>query len=206
VLEIFIDYLRATSALELLAVALAIAYLLLAIRASAWCWPVALASSALYVYVFGGARLYMDAVLNLFFAAMAVYGWYEWRHGGPGHGSLPITRASARVHALALAAIAALTVASGSLLGRYTNQAWPYVDSFIAWSSVVTTWLTARKYLENWLYWILIDLIAVPVYLNRHLRVTAMLFALYVVLAVVGWRSWQRTWRTGDAGSKAPGP
>ena len=202
-LQTLLDYFRATSALELLAVALAIAYLLLAIRASAWCWPTALVSSALYVYVFGGARLYMDAVLNLFFAAMAVYGWYEWRYGGPGHGSLPITRASRRVHFLALATIAALTVVSGSVLGRYTNQAWPYVDSFIAWSSVVTTWLTARKYLENWVYWIVIDLIAVPVYVNRHLRVTAMLFALYVLLSLVGWRNWQRAFAERAAGAVA---
>jgi len=92
------------------------------------------------------------------------------------------------------------------VLGRYTNQAWPYVDSFIAWSSVVTTWLTARKYLENWLYWIVIDLIAVPVYVNRHLRVTAMLFALYVLLSLAGWRNWQRAYGERAAGALAPSP
>ena len=192
--EALLDYFRATSALELVAVALAIVYLLLAIRASPWCWPAALASSALYVYLFGGARLYMDAVLNLFFAAMAIYGWNRWRHGGPDHGSLPITRASRRVHVAALGTIGLLTVISGSLLGRYTNQAWPYIDSFIAWASVVTTWLAARKLLENWPYWIAIDALAIPVYMNRHLRVTAVLFALYVVLAVVGWLHWQRAY------------
>lgn len=170
--------------------ALALAYLLFAIRASAWCWPLAFVSSALYVYVFAGAHLYMDAVLNVFFAAMAVYGWYQWRHGGPARGTLPISRAPARVHLAALGTILLLTLVSGSLLGRYTNQAWPYIDSFIAWASVVTTWLAARKLLENWWYWIAIDALAVPVYVNRHLGVTALLFGVYVVLAAVGLRSW----------------
>jgi nicotinamide mononucleotide transporter len=190
-----IEYFRATSALELAAVALAIAYLLLAIRASPWCWPLAFMSSALYVYVFAGARLYMDATLNLFFLAMAVYGWHVWRHGGPERSTLPISRASGRVHVAALATICALTLLSGTLLGRYTNQAWPFVDSFIAWASVVTTWLTARKFIDNWPYWIAIDAVAVPVYLNRNLHVTAVLFVLYVALAVVGWMSWQRAYR-----------
>jgi nicotinamide mononucleotide transporter len=193
VIEAIAEFFRTTTAIELSAVALAIAYLMFAIRASAWCWPLAFASSALYVYVFAGARLYMDATLNLFFAAMAAYGWYQWRHGGPERGALPISRASWRVHAAALGLIAVLTVSFGTVLGRYTNQAWPYVDSFIAWASVVTTWLAARKYIDNWPYWIAIDAIAIPVYFNRHLNFTALLFSLYVVLAFVGWLNWQRT-------------
>jgi nicotinamide mononucleotide transporter len=193
VIEAIADYFRATTAVELIAVALAIAYLLLAIRASAWCWPLAFASSALYVYVFAGAHLYMDGVLNLFFAAMAAYGWYQWRHGGPDRGALSISRAPLRVHLAALCVIGVLTLSFGAVLGRYTNQAWPYVDSFIAWASVVTTWLAARKYIENWPYWIAIDAIAIPVYFNRHLRFTALLFCVYVALAFVGWLHWQRT-------------
>ena len=183
--------------------ALAMAYVIFAIRASVWCWPLAFASSAFYVYVFGAARLYMDAVLNCFFAAMAVYGWYQWRHGGPGRGALPIMRASLRIHIAALSTIALLTLVSGSVLGRYTNQAWPYVDSLVAWASVVTTWLAARKFLENWLYWIVIDALAIPVYVNRSLRVTALLFALYVVLAYAGWRSWRTTHRAQSMAAQA---
>lgn len=190
--ESVLDYFRATSPVELVAVVLALAYLVLAILASAWCWPLAFLSSAIYVYVFVGAHLYMDAVLNVFFAAMAGYGWYQWRHGGPGHRELPIARAPARVHLSAIALIALLTLVFGQVLGRYTNQAWPHVDSFIAWASVVTTWLAARKFIDNWPYWIAIDAIAIPVYVNRGLRVTALLFGVYVVLAFAGWLSWQR--------------
>jgi nicotinamide mononucleotide transporter len=193
--DALLEYFRATSPIELVAMALALVYLLLAIRVSAWCWPLAFVSSALYVYVFAGARLYMDAVLNIFFAAMAVYGWYQWRYGGPSHGVLPISRTPSRVHLAALATILLLTLVSGSVLGRYTNQAWPYIDSCIAWASVVTTWLAARKFLENWWYWIAIDALAVPVYINRHLGVTALLFGLYVVLAAIGLRSWSVTYR-----------
>ncbi len=194
-IDALFDYFRATSLIELIAMALALAYLLFAIRASAWCWPLAFVSSALYVYVFAGAHLYMDAVLNIFFAAMAVYGWYQWRYGGPAHGALPISRTPSRVHLAALGTILLLTLVSGSVLGRYTNQAWPYIDSFIAWASVVTTWLAARKFLENWWYWIAIDTLAIPVYVNRHLSVTALLFAVYVVLAAVGLRSWSTACR-----------
>jgi len=194
-IEACLEYLRRTSPPELIAAALAIAYVLVAIRASPWCWPLAFTSSALYVYVFAGARLYMDGLLNVFFAAMAVYGWYQWRHGGPDRSVLPISHASPRVHAAVLSVVVALTLVSGMLLGRYTNQAWPYVDSFIAWASVATTWLAARKFLENWLYWVVIDALAVPVYLNRNLRPTAVLFGLYVVLAIVGWASWRREYR-----------
>jgi nicotinamide mononucleotide transporter len=194
-IEVFIDYFRRTSPAELTAAALAIAYVLVAIRASPWCWPLAIASSAIYVYVFAGARLYMDGVLNVFFAAMAVYGWFQWRRGGPDRGALPISHAPARVHAAVLSVLVALTLVSGMLLARYTNQAWPYVDSFIAWASVATTWLAARKLLENWLYWVAIDALAIPVYVNRGLNATAVLFGVYVVLALVGWASWQREYR-----------
>lgn len=193
--DALVQYFHVTTPIELVAVALAIAYLVLAIRASAWCWPLALVSSALYVQVFAGARLYMDAVLNIFFAGMAVYGWYQWRYGGPAHGVLPITRASRRAHLVALGTIVLLTLVSGSVLGHFTDQAWPYVDSFIAWASVVTTWLAARKLLESWGYWIAIDALAVPVYINRHLSVTALLFAVYVALAAVGWGSWSAAYR-----------
>jgi len=194
-LDALIEYYRSTTAIEFAAVGLAIAYLLLAIRASVWCWPLAFASSALYIYVFAGAHLYMDAVLNLFFAVMAGYGWYQWRYGGPDHSARPITRAPLRVHVIACAVIAVLTLVFGEVLGRFTNQAWPHVDSLIAWASVVTTWPAARKYIDNWPYWIAIDAIAVPVYENRHLRVTALLFAVYVLLAIVGWLNWQRVLR-----------
>jgi nicotinamide mononucleotide transporter len=194
-IEACIEYLRRTSPLELIAAGLAIAYVLVAIRASPWCWPLAFMSSALYVYVFTGARLYMDGLLNVFFAAMAVYGWYQWRHGGPDRSALPISHASLRVHVAVLSVVVALTLVSGMLLGRYTNQAWPYVDSFIAWASVATTWLAARKFLENWIYWVVIDALAVPVYVNRNLHSTAVLFGMYVALAIVGWASWRREYR-----------
>jgi nicotinamide mononucleotide transporter len=137
----------------------------------------------------------MDAVLNLFFALMAGYGWYQWRFGGPDRSVRPIARAPLRVHVIACALVAVLTLVFGQLLSRYTSQAWPHVDSFIAWASVVTTWLAARKYIDNWPYWIAIDAIAVPVYANRQLRVTALLFGIYVLLAIVGWINWRHVLR-----------
>jgi nicotinamide mononucleotide transporter len=182
---------------EGLAVALAIAYLALAIRESPWCWPAGIASSAIYGALFFDARLYMEAVLQLFYIAIAVYGWRRWV-GGATFGTGEAARAttaivtwSARQHAAALATIAALAAANGLLLAAFTPAALPYLDALVAWSSVVTTWMVARKVLENWLYWFAIDALCVWIYARRGLWLTAGLFVAYLAMIVVGFRAWR---------------
>ena len=97
-----------------------------------------------------------------------------------------------RQHAIALAVIAVLTAVTGALLAAFTPAALPYLDSFTAWSSVITTWMVARKVLENWLYWFVIDGLSVYIYMRRGLWLTAGLFVLYLVLIVVGYRAWRK--------------
>lgn len=177
---------------EATAVALAIAYLLLALRESVLCWYAALVSTAIYTVLFWDARLLMESALNVYYMGMAVYGWYSWRLGGSDQQGVRIHTWSASRHALVLVGIGVATVVSGALLAAHTDAALPFVDSFTTWSSVVTTFLVARKVLENWLYWIVIDSTSIYLYLERGLEMTAGLFAAYVVIAVFGWLRWRR--------------
>ena len=182
------------TAAEAAGVALAIAYLVLAIRQNILCWFAAFASSLLYMVVFFGARLYMESALQIFYAAMAVYGYTQWKYGGAEHAGIEIATWSVRQHVLALGVIALLSGSLGWLMSR-TDAAFPFVDSFTTVAAIVTTFMVARKILENWLYWFVIDGISVLIYFARGLELTAALFIVYLVLIVVGFRRWWLDWR-----------
>ncbi len=180
---------------ETLAVVLSVAYLLLAMRENSLCWYCAFFSTAIYVWIFGDVSLYMESALNIYYMAMAVYGWYQWQRGGDQQAGLSISRWSRRQHILALSAIAMATAVSGYLLDSRTDARLPYLDSFTTWASVLTTLMVARKIIDNWLYWIVIDGASIYLYLDRGLYQTAALFALYIVLAVIGYRLWLQHYR-----------
>ncbi len=186
---------RAAAALspwEAAAVLLAIGYLVLVIGQNIWCWAAAFVSTGIYLVLMFQARLYMESALQVFYLGMAVYGWYSWRHGpGPDH-ELPVTSWGPRQHGWAIAAILTLSVASGAALDAWTDAALPYLDSFTTWGAMVTTWMVARKILENWLYWFVIDSVSIYLYVSRELYLTAVLFAFYLVLIVFGYLAWRR--------------
>ena len=189
---------------ELAAVLLAIAYLLLAVREQLLCWYCAFISTAIYTAIFWDVRLLMDSALNVYYMAMAVFGWYQWKYGGRSQSEgddrpsgVAIQSLSRSQHAVIIVSIALLSLISGYLLSEHSQAAWPYVDSFTTWGSVITTYLVARKYLENWLYWIVIDSVAIPLYLDRGLSLTALLFAAYVLIAIVGYISWKNHYHSG---------
>ncbi|HXI48676.1 MAG TPA: nicotinamide riboside transporter PnuC [Steroidobacteraceae bacterium] len=181
-----------TSGVELLAAALALAYVPLAIGQRLSCWIAAFVSSVLYVWVFFSARLYMESLLNAFFAAMAVYGFWRWQHG-KGGGELHVTRWPVARHALALLGIVAAAAVNAFLLARFTPAANPFIDSMLTWSSVFTTFLVARKVYENWYWWLVIDSVSLCLYFTRHLYLTMLLYSVYVVLCVAGMRAWRRS-------------
>jgi nicotinamide mononucleotide transporter len=183
---------RGTSWIEIIAAVLAVIYVLLAIRESILCWVAAFVSSCLYVWVFFGARLYMESVLNTFYAAMAVYGFYQWR--ARAGGAVPaVRRWSLARHALAAAGVVGLSLVSWYFLRRFTPAAWPFVDSMVTWSSVFATFLVARKVYENWHWWFAIDAVSLCLYVSKHLYPTVLLFALYLLLIVAGMRQWRRS-------------
>lgn len=183
------------SPVEAAAVVLAVLYLVLAIRQQPACWLAGAASAVLYGWLLWHARLYLEAGLQLVYVGLSAYGLWQWRRGAAGATTRAVTRAPAALHLPLLAGVALLTLLTGTALARATDAAWPFVDPALAYASLVATWLTARKWLENWVYWFVIDAASVVVYLERGLLATAGLFALYVVLIVVGYRSWARTLR-----------
>ncbi|HEX7062772.1 MAG TPA: nicotinamide riboside transporter PnuC [Woeseiaceae bacterium] len=191
----FVAQLRAFSPAEAVAVAAAIAYLLLAIRRNIWCWLFAALSTVIYVALFVRAKLYMESLLNVFYLGMAAYGWYAWRYGGGrDDAGLPVTKWPLPVHAAGLLAIAAGTATAGYGLDRWTDAAFPYADSATTIAAIWTTFLVARKVLENWWYWLVIDSVSVYLYWSRDLPLTALLFVLYVALIPVGLAAWRRAW------------
>ena len=186
---------RALAPLEVIAVAAAIAYLLLAIRQNIWCWLGAGISTAIYIYLFFVAKLYMESALNLFYFAMAIYGWWVWYSGRSGDDEMPVSVWPRNVHAIAMAAIVAASLLSGYLLSRYSDAVYPYVDSMTTWGAIWATFLVARKVLENWWYWLVIDAASIVIYWTRDLHLTALLFAVYVVMIPFGLMAWRRSWR-----------
>jgi nicotinamide mononucleotide transporter len=187
------------TALEAVAVLFAVLYLVLAIRENILCWLCAGISTAIYVYLFLNARLYMESVLNVFYFAMAIYGWRVWYRGRSDQGVMPVAVWAPSVHAKALAAIIALSLVSGYLLSRFTDAAFPYVDSATTWGAVWATFLVARKVLENWWYWLVIDIASILIYWSRDLQLTSLLFVAYVIMIPFGLIHWTRSWRESHA-------
>jgi nicotinamide mononucleotide transporter len=194
-----LEQLAAMATAEMLAVIFAVLYLLLAIRQNIWCWFCAGISTAIFVYVYFAANLYMESVLNVFYFAMAIYGWVSWRAGHSGDVSLAISVWPRQTHFVALVAVLIMSGLSGLLLETYTNAAFPYVDSATTFGAMWATFLVARKVLENWWYWLFIDLVSVFIYWSRGLELTSLLFVVYVVLIPIGLFSWTRDYRQQSA-------
>jgi len=195
VLNTIAQQFQQNSLLELIAVVFAILYLLLAVRENILCWAAAIVSTLIFLFIFWDVKLYMESGLQIYYLAMAGFGWHQWRQAKDGSDSLQVTLWSVRQHGIALASIAALTLTSGFLLNSGTDAQLPFLDSFTTWASVVTTYMVARKVLENWIYWLVIDSLSIFLYLDRELYFTALLFAVYIVIIFFGWFSWLKSYR-----------
>ena len=173
------------------AVGFGLAYLILAMREHIACWAMALISTSLFLCLFWQAKLMMESALQVYYIAMAIYGWWQWRGGNSGT-EKAIQTLNTKHHLSICASVALLTLGSGFWLSAQTEAAQPFLDSFTTWGSIITTILVAHKVLENWLYWIVIDIASMILYANSGLWVTVLLFALYVVLAVLGYAQWRK--------------
>lgn len=196
------EAIAAMSVLEIAATVFAIAYLLLVIKENVWCWPAALASVALSLVVFYEAKLYMESALQFFYGGMAIFGWYQWRHGGRRGEGVGIQVWAWRRHAIVIATILVMSVLFGTLLRVYTDAALPFLDSFTTIAAIFTTYMVTKKVLENWVYWFVIDGISVYLYGSRGLFLFAALFIGYLVLVVIGFRAWTRQWHSERAGAE----
>lgn len=179
-----------TTPLELVSFVLSVITVLLNIRQTHWAWLFSIAASATYGAVFFGARLYGDMGLQLVFVAVSVWGWYQWLYGGARHLGLQVSRLSgaARMYALGgwLAGFALLAL----FLKTWTDTDVPFTDGFLTAGSLVGQLLLSRKKVENWHVWIAVDVLYVGLYVYKGLVLTAILYAVFVVLAAIGLRTW----------------
>lgn len=186
---------KAQSLPEVIAVIAAILYLLFAIRENIICWFFAAISTAIYVWLFIEAKLYMESVLNGFYLIMAGYGYFVWNSGRRDGGNKPVVVWPLETHLKAIAAIITVSVANGYLLSAFSDAAFPYIDSLTTWFAIWSTFLVARKVLENWWYWLVIDSASVVIYWSRDLQLTSVLFVVYVCMIPIGLYSWNKSMR-----------
>jgi nicotinamide mononucleotide transporter len=176
----------------------------LSARENIWSWPTAIVNVGLYFIVFRRTGLYSDMGLQVVYLVLSIYGWYEWLYGGKNRSALRVSRASAREWLIAIP----VAVVFWLLLGRSTAMlpgvALPYLDAALATLSLVAQWMMTRKMLENWMLWIVADVVYVPMYVYKGLPVTAALYAIFLALAVLGLRSWWLSYRAHPLDEPAP--
>jgi nicotinamide mononucleotide transporter len=195
--------------LEVLAVAFGIVSVWLSVRQNIWSWPTAIVNVLLYVLVFRREKLYSDMGLQVIYAILSVYGWYEWLHGGANRTQLKVSRWSLPLTS-ALAVVAALgTWQLGRFFATRTDAAFPFLDAGLTMTSLVAQYLMTRKVLENWLIWIAADVVYVGLFVYKGLRLTAGLYAVFLVLAAMGYLQWKRSYHAAHGATPllpAPAP
>ncbi len=180
------------SLIELIAASLGVLAVWLTIRQNLWCWPIGLVMVLIYSWIFYDVKLYSDMLLQGIYAVLQLYGWWQWTRGGAQHSGRQISRLGVNGLLLSLAIGAASSLLLGYAMATYTDAAAPWLDaSLTAFSLVAQVWM-AQKRLENWLLWIILDVIFVGLFIHKDLYLTAGLYALFTLLAVHGWRQWQR--------------
>lgn len=179
------------SSWEALAVFLAVAYLLLAMKQSLWCWPAAFFSTLIYSILFFDASLLMDSVLNVYYLIMAVYGWYSWKHGKKENEALHVSSWGMVRNIKIIAILAFVSIGFGYLMDTYTSADFAYLDSATTVFAVFTTYMLAKKIIENWIYWIVIDAVSIYIYIEKAFYLTAVLFFAYTILAFVAYLQWK---------------
>lgn len=182
-----------TSPLELISFLLAVTTVALNIRQKHWAWLFSIASSATYAVVFYDARLYGDMGLQFVFIVVSIWGWSAWLSGrgnGSGNAPLTVTRLAPGARAWVLVAWLAGFVLLSTFLDQFTDTDVPHADAFLTAGSLLGQLLLARKKLENWHIWIAVDILYVGLYVYKGLMLTAVLYGVFVLLAIAGLRTW----------------
>ena len=178
--------------IEITAVILAILYLVLAVKQNILCWVAGIMSSVLYFFIMQSAGLYMEAYLQVFYVVMGFYGFSQWRAGDTNNTIFVVNTWSKYQHLTAISIILALSFLSGFLLERFTDAALPFLDALVTWGAVVATYMVAKKLLENWIYWFVIDATSIYLFISRDLWLTAILFMIYIIIIYFGYQSWSK--------------
>jgi nicotinamide mononucleotide transporter len=180
--------------IELLGAIFGLLYIILSIKQNIWCWPVGLITSALYIYVFFVTKFYADMGLQVYYLVVSIYGWYFWMYGGKSkkQDDLKISKAGFRMSAYLALATVVLFGMIAFILVKFTDSEIPYWDAFTTAGSFVATWMLARKIIEHWLLWIIVDAVSLGLYIYKGLYATVILFAVYTVLAITGYIAWKK--------------
>ena len=182
---------------EMLAVFLSVTYLLLAIKESLWCWPAAFVSTLIYSILFFDASLLMDSALNIFYLVMAIYGWYSWKYGNikARDKDLEINSYGLAKNLKIIAILIIISLGLGYIMANYTSADFAYLDTFTTVFAVFSTYMLTKKVLENWIYWVVIDSVSIYIYINKGFYLTAVLFGLYTILAIVAYKKWENEYK-----------
>lgn len=192
-LTFFKNGIIATRAWEWAAIATALLYVILAAYENSWCWLFGIISSAIYTWFNLELNLKMDTALSAYYVAAGIYGWYYWLRGGRHKQEATVTEIPVRELLVCLPAGTAATFVLGYLLKNYLSASVPYTDAALSSFSLVATWMTARKYLSSWLFWIVIDAGYVGLYLYKSAPMTAMLYLIYVIIAAAAYFKWKKS-------------
>lgn len=178
---------------ELVSVIAAIIYVILAARQNIWCWLFGIISAILWTYAAAVYyKLYVDSILQVYYVLMGIYGWYAWTKGFKNNQTLPISQLKLQNHIVIIVGGLILTYLVGTFFKHYTDAVATYLDAFTTIFSIITTILVARKILENWLYWIIIDGVYIYLYGGRGGYLFAFLNVVYVIIAIIGYWNWRK--------------
>jgi nicotinamide mononucleotide transporter len=191
IIHLLQDWWQHQTWLEIIGVITGLACVYLAAKNNIWNWPIATISVTIYIFIFFETHLFADMGLQVYFFVVNLYGWYYWSNKPANEKKIPVTRITKTEVLLSAVAIVAFTFILGTLL-KYTTASFPYLDSFCTACSLVAQVFLARKVIENWLIWIFVDVIYVGVYLYKDLHLTAVMYAIYVGIAIMGYVDWKR--------------
>lgn len=195
-LEGFASGLQNMTWLEAIAVFFGIASVFYSMREHIWVYPTGIVSTLIYVWICFEFKLYADMGINAYYFGMSIYGWYVWTHPKKNQEILPVTWLDSRgwLYSAGLFAISYPSLVF--VLGNFTDSDVPYWDSFTTASAFVGMWLMAKKKVENWIFWIITDLVSVPLYFYKGLLLTSFQFLLFTVLATMGLFAWIKSAKT----------
>jgi nicotinamide mononucleotide transporter len=158
-------------------------------------WWTGIIGTVLFSILFFEVKLYADVILQVFFILTGIWGWWSWLYGGQEKSELPITRVSLPQLAIFVVSSVFLTIGHGFLLHYLTDASFPFIDSIILVCSIIAQFLLMKRKLESWYFWILVDLVAVPLYAAKELYLTSAVYFLFLMLAVWGLFHWRKIWQ-----------
>lgn len=181
--------------IELSGTVLALFYLFFSIKQKILLWPFGIASSILYIYIYFVSKFYADMGLQFYYLFISIYGWFFWANKKSENQHVEIKQTNLRTAVYLGVITVLLFIGLGFFLDNYTDSEIPFWDSLTTSASITATWMLARKHIEHWLVWIVVDLISMILYIYKGLETTAFLFAVYTIMAFVGYLAWKKDLR-----------